>query len=71
MLPEKLGGAWCGRIEREAAITDDQRRHTLYRLLDPLRFPQADQVIVAVRVDEAGRQVASLGLDDLRSLGRK
>src|SRR5689334_6839733 len=59
VLAEQFRRARRGRVEGKAAVADDQRGDTLDRLLHALRLSQADQVIMAVRVDEARREIPS------------
>src|SRR5579863_5850512 len=63
MLAQHLRGAGSRRIERETAIADDQRGDALQRLFRPIRLSQTDQVVVAMRIDEARREIASARLD--------
>ena len=60
-----------GRVKGEAAIADDQRRDALRRLLHALWLAQADQVVVAVRVDEARREISPVGIDEHCIICRK
>jgi len=58
----RLGGAW---IEREAAVADDDGCDALGDLFQPLGFAQANQVVVAMGIDESGGKVLAICFDDL------
>ncbi|MEH2491916.1 hypothetical protein V1280_007855 [Bradyrhizobium sp. AZCC 2230] len=68
---QHLGGACGRRIEREAAIADHERGHALQYLFGPVRFAQADQIVMAMGVDEARREIASARVDDVGLLRRQ
>ncbi len=63
------GGGVRRRIERETAIADDNACDALQRLFRPLRLTQEGDVVVAMGVDEAGREVAAVRLDYLGIIG--
>ena len=71
MLPQGLGRMRRFGIERKAAISHHQGGDALHRLFHPVRLTQADQVIMAMRIDKARREIAAIGVDNLRAIRAK
>ena len=53
------------RIERETAIAHHERGDALRDFLDPFRLAQTDQIVMAMRVDKAGREIKAACIDGL------
>ena len=71
MLPQQFSRLRRGRIQRKAAIAHDHGGHALSGFLGTLRLAQTHQVVMAMRVDEAGRQVSPVGVERLGIIDRQ